>query len=504
MLKNISKKEIRFTGKEDVVVLPVFERRLDLKGPGRKLDVLCRSGISSYLKRTKFKGEAGETALVGFQLPKAPGHVLVVGLGPEKSLTPGRIAAAGGSASKVLKSGKFSTCHALLDGNLELDSGEDLVRAFLKGVALAQYAFSMKTARPSGGTLKKLVVLADDTRRLPRIIKNSRITTDSIAMARDLVNRPANDLTPAGLAGEAKTVCEKYGLHCRVLGRTEMEKLGMGAILGVAGGSREDPALVSIHYNKDLSAKTKCLKVCLVGKGVTFDSGGISLKPWQSMNEMKGDMAGGAVVLQGIAAAARLRSPIEIVGLIPCVENMPDGSAIRPGDIVKTYSGKTIEVISTDAEGRLILADALTYALEWKPDLVIDIATLTGSVVVALGTRIAGAVGNDQKYIERLIAAGNRTGELVWQLPLDDSFKDMVKGEISDLKNFSGRDGGTITAAALLSGFVGDTPWIHIDIAGTFWSQDGKVSYQPKGATGFGVDLILRFLESLADDGKTG
>jgi leucyl aminopeptidase len=284
------------------------------------------------------------------------------------------------------------------------------------------------------------------------------------------------------------------------MGRREIEKLGMGAVIGVSKGSANDPCFIELRYNRGAKDRAGVPRVCLVGKGVTFDSGGISIKPWQNMNEMKGDMAGGAVVMGAMAAASRLRLPVEIVGLIPCVENMPDGTALRPGDVVVTHSGKTIEVISTDAEGRLILADALAYSLRYKPDVILDVATLTGSVSIALGTRIAGAVGNNQRLVDLLVAAGRDAGEPVWQLPLHESFADMIKGDISDYKNFAGRDGSTITAAALLAEFVGDTPWVHIDIAGTSWTQDTTIPYQIKGATGYGVDLSVRFLGLLARD----
>ena len=216
------------------------------------------------------------------------------------------------------------------------------------------------------------------------------------------------------------------------------------------------------------------------------------------MNEMKGDMAGGAVVACSIAAAAKLKLPVEIVGLIPCVENLLDGRSFRPGDIITTYSGKTIEILSTDAEGRVILADALAYAGEFSPDVIIDYATLTGAVVVALGTRIAGIMGNSQSNMDLLLRAGEQSGEPVWQLPLDRRFSEMVKGDISDYKNYSGRDGSSITAAALLGEFVDGTPWVHVDIAGTFWSESGAVPYHTKGATGYGVDLTLRYLERVA------
>jgi leucyl aminopeptidase len=270
----------------------------------------------------------------------------------------------------------------------------------------------------------------------------------------------------------------------------------MGAILSVAKGSREEPKLIVMHYNK---ARKNLPVICFVGKGVTFDSGGISLKPWEHMNEMKGDMAGAAVVIEAVAAAARLEVPFQIVGVVPAVENMPGGSALKPGDVVTTYSGKTIEVLSTDAEGRLILSDAITYVRKhYDPVVTVDYATLTGSVLMALGTRIAGIMGNSQSHIKSLIAAGERAGEPVWQLPLDDYFSKSIEGDITDYKNYSGRNGSTIAAAAFLGKFAGDKPWIHVDIAGTFWNETGS-AYSQKGATGYGLDLTLRFLEKIAN-----
>ncbi len=498
MIRNVTRVPIRFTGDEDVVILPLFQGSRELKGPAKKLDVLCRSGISNYIKTVGFKPRIDETALIAFQLPKAPHHVLLLGLGDKKSMTPGRMANAAGNASKAVKTRGFRSCHILFDVFTELVDCEELSRAFLKGFLLAQYSFSLKSKRSAKTTIGKAVILSDEARKTAEAIKTSRIVVNWTSYVRDLVNRPADDLTPERMGQEAEALSEKHGLKCRIMKRKELEKLKMGAVLSVARGSREEPRFITIHYNEGAASRNGCPKVCLVGKGVTFDSGGLSIKPWQSMNEMKGDMAGGAVVMGVLAAASQFKLPLEIIGLIPCVENMPDGTAFRPGDVITTYSGKTIEIISTDAEGRLILADALAYSREFKPDVVVDLATLTGSVIIALGTRIAGVVGTNQDYVDRLVAAGNAAGERVWQLPLDESFSESIKGDISDFKNFSGRDGSTITAAALLHEFVGKTPWIHVDIAGTFWAQDAKVSYQTKGATGYGVDLTLRFLDLIA------
>ena len=498
MIKNIVNAPVEFSGKEDVVVLPLFQGHRELKGPGKKIDVLCRSGVSAYIRKSRFTPKTAETALVGFDFPKAPHHVLLVGLGERRSLSPERMAAAGGSASKTVKSRGFSSCHLVIDPLLDLDDGEDALRAFLKGFLLAQYTFSLKSTRDDRRGVKRLVILSDDPRKPAGALKTSRVVAEYTCYVRDLVNRPAADLTPRRMAEEAKDLAGDHGIECRLMGRREMEKLGMGAVLSVARGSVNDPRFIELHYNKGAKARERWPKVCLVGKGVTFDSGGISIKPWQNMNEMKGDMAGGAVVMGAMAAASRLRLPVEIVGLIPCVENMPDGTAFRPGDVVVTHSGKTIEVISTDAEGRLILADALAYSLRFKPDVILDVATLTGSVSIALGTRIAGALGNNQRPIDLLLTAGRAAAEPVWQLPLDESFTEMIKGDISDYKNFAGRDGSTITAAALLGEFVGNTPWVHVDIAGTSWTQDTKIPYQIKGATGYGVDLTVRFLGLVA------
>lgn len=487
----------KFTGKEEVVVLPVFESNKRLSGLAKKLDVLCRSAISRALKKGHFTGGAGATLLLLQHVPKAPDHILLLGLGKRQATDAERMARAAGSASKALRSGRFKSCHVVFGDPSGDGSMDEHLPPFLKGFLLAQYRFSLSAKRERDQSIKKLVILAEGSKSVSASIRYARIVVEHTEKVRDLVNTPGDRMTPAKMAEETRSLAKQYGFQCRVMGLRDLKRLEMGAVLGVARGSREEPRFITLHYNK---GKSKLPRICLVGKGVTFDSGGISIKPWMDMNEMKGDMAGGALVISTIAAAAREKLPLEIIGLVPCVENMPDGYAFRPGDVITTYSGKTIEVLSTDAEGRLILSDALTYACEFKPDVVVDFATLTGAVVIALGTRIAGAMGNSQTYIDRLIEAGQSAGEPVWQLPLDDLFSEAVKGDISDFKNYGGRDGSTITAAALLAEFVGNTPWVHVDIAGTFWSK-GKVSYQPKGATGYGVDLTLRFLGAIAREG---
>jgi leucyl aminopeptidase len=270
----------------------------------------------------------------------------------------------------------------------------------------------------------------------------------------------------------------------------------MNGVLAVGSGSRNEPRFLVAEY---ALAKRDWPLVVLIGKGVTFDSGGVSIKPWEKMHEMKSDMAGAASVVATLALAAELEVPLRIVALAPCVENMPDGSAFRPGDVIQLASGKSVEVLSTDAEGRLILADAVAYArTEYEPSVIVDIATLTGGVLIALGTRIAGIMGNSQREIDDMRVAGEQSGEPVWQLPLDDRFVSMIKGDVSDYKNYGGRNGSVITAAALIGTSAGTTRWVHIDIAGTSWNDGNGPSYQTRGGTATGVDLLLRYLEIVA------
>ena len=316
---------------------------------------------------------------------------------------------------------------------------------------------------------------------------------------RDWVNQPANVLTPSVFTDDARSALVKHGLRCRVLTERAIAQEGMNGVLAVGGGSRQAPRFLIAEYGM---ANTRRPLVCLVGKGVMFDSGGISIKPWEHMHEMKSDMAGAASVLAATSLAAQSKLPLRVVALAPCVENMPGGGAFRPGDVITLASGKTVEVLSTDAEGRLILADAVAYAKShYRPDVIVDMATLTGGVLIALGTRIAGIMGNSPRDIDDMRAAGDRSGEPVWPLPLDDRFEAMIKGDVSDYKNYGGRNASPITAGALIGTSAGTTRWVHIDIAGSSWNDGTGPGYQTRGATASGVDLLLRYLEILAARG---
>lgn len=497
MIRNVTIKQARITGKEEVVVLPVVKKTTKLEGDALALDRSCRSLISGYIKEGRFGGASGETMLIGLGYPKSPSHVLLLGLGERTGLNAESSADIGGAAARALSGKKFKSAALLASGVLPDDDLAPFVRAFVKGFALAQYQYSLNKKPPKPSGPGRLTVLAGSARKqLAEAARRGQIAADYNTRTRDMVNMPASMLAPVELARRSREIAKEHGLSCHVIGPAEMKKAKMGAILGVAEGSREEPRLVVMEYNK---ARKNLPMICLIGKGVTFDSGGISLKQWNGMHEMKGDMAGAAVVINAIAAAASLNLPVRVAAVVPAVENMPDGKALKPGDVITTYSGETVEVLTTDAEGRLILADALTYARKnFDAAVTIDIATLTGAVLIALGDRIAGVMGNTQPEIDRLLAAGVKSAEPAWQLPLDDRFYKLVKGDISDYKNYSGRDGSTITAAALLGKFAGDDPWIHVDIAGTFWSSGSGPSYHGKGATGYGLDLLLQFMEDYA------
>jgi len=497
MLKGVSVRPDSIRGSEEVVVVPLTAGTRRLTGAAARLDKSVRGSIGDAVRRGRFDGARGEVFLIPLRQTGRPANLLLLGLGERSSIDGENIADAAGAAARSLGSHKFRSAFLLFPD----DHGDDrtaFAHAFVKGFALALYGYRIAKEPRKPSTLKRLTILASDHRKeIGSAARRALIVAEHTEAVRDFVNAPAAELTPTIFARQARAMCRETGVSCRVLGEKDLEKEKMGAMLAVGRGSVEPSRLIVMHYNK---GKRGVPRVCLVGKGVTFDSGGISIKPWNGMWEMKGDMAGAGVVVSSINAAARLGLPLEIVAIAPCVENMPDGRALKPGDVVTTAEGSTIEVLSTDAEGRLILVDAITYARKhFDPDVLVDYATLTGAVIIALGKRIAGVMGNSQEHMDALVAAGRDAGEPVWQLPMDSRSYEAVKGGISDYKNYAGRDASTITAAALLGSFAGKTPWAHLDIAGTFWNDGSGPRYQSKGATGYGVDLTIRFLEKLAE-----
>lgn len=367
---------------------------------------------------------------------------------------------------------------------------QQAVANFLEGVNLSNYRFTEYKSEPEKESHAISEIIFDaEVRFSPETNSRAQTFAEAVSFARDLVNRPPNDCPPKHLVKIAEAI---KGVRSKIYARRDLEKLGANALLAVARGSSQSPFLIDLHYKPTGKVRRR---VAIVGKGVTFDSGGLSIKPAGSMETMKCDMAGAAVVLAVMQALPLLRPAVEVRGFVPTVENMINGEATRPGDIVKALSGKTIEILNTDAEGRLILADALNVAQRWQPDVIIDLATLTGACMVALGTDYAGLFSSDEKLAKGLLNASEKSGERLWRLPLAPEYRELIKSKSADIKNTGGRYGGAITAALFLQEFVEKKyPWAHIDIAGPAYNEGGAKGLNPHGATGFGVRTILRYL----------
>jgi len=321
-----------------------------------------------------------------------------------------------------------------------------------------------------------------------------RIISEAVALARDMVNEPANVVTPTSMAEIAGQQAKRYDLDIKVIDRDEMRELGMGGLLGVSQGSQQPPKFMVLTYK---GREVNDIDIALIGKGITFDSGGISIKPSEHMGDMKGDMAGGASVIGAISAIAQLKPKINIAAIVPATENMPGGRAMRPGDVISIMNGKSVEIITTDAEGRLILADAVSYAKKMGAGKIVDVATLTGACRIALGDICTGLFGNNQELIDRIVTAGRQAGECMWPMPMNEEYKELNKSDVADIKNSGGRYGGAITAAWFIGEFAEGTPWAHLDIAGTFMTDKEK-GYEVKGATGVPVRTLINLVLSLA------
>ncbi|MFL5872521.1 MAG: leucyl aminopeptidase [Solirubrobacterales bacterium] len=410
--------------------------------------------------------------------------VLVVGLGESDELDAERLRVAAAVAAKEAS--------RLIAGSLawavpEFDDAGAAAEALVAGTILAAYRFDRFKSGSEDNSPRLEALTLVGPAELGDAAKIARIAAEAQNRARDLQNTPANVATPTFLAERAEEIAaDSEALSTETLGQVELEAKGMGGILAVSQGGPEKPKLVVLRYRGGGSGPT----LALVGKGVTFDTGGISLKPGAGMQEMKMDMSGAAAVLEAVAAIAELELPLDLIALVPTTENMPSGTAIKPGDVITQFNGKTVEVNNTDAEGRLILADALAYAVELGAGRIVDLATLTGAVTIALGSTYAAVIANDDDLAGEVIAAAERSGELVWRLPLHPEYKELMKGKVADLSNLaSQRKAGTITAGSFLEEFVGETPWAHVDIAGTAW--DTGREYVGKGANGMGVRLLV-------------
>ena len=473
-----------------------------LTGQMVELDELLGGGVSKVLSSEAFKGKLYTSFLLYTANKIKADYILLTGLGPREELSAESFRIASGEAA-LRASNLGARRYALYLDPISMEFGEHkIVEAVVEGAELALYTYTRYKSQSEKKGVEELILVSgrgDSIPQLKKVVEDAQKVCEGVKLARDLTNAPSSELTPSLFAEEARRVAEKVGLECVVLGLEEIKQLGMNGVLSVSRGSREEPKVVILRYR---GGKADEKPIVLVGKGVTFDSGGISIKPSEKMEDMKYDKAGAAAVIATVYAAASLHIPLNIVAIAPLVENLPSGSAYKPGDVIRHYGGKTSEVISTDAEGRLILADVLAYAVEKeKPQAIIDLATLTGACIVALGSQASGLFGNDQTLIERVKRSAEMSGERVWQLPLWKEYSEQIRSDIADIKNSGGRAAGAITAAAFLSNFVGTTPWVHLDIAGTaYTAEDGTrvKTYTPKGATGVGVRLLTNLLKDWA------
>ena len=431
--------------------------------------------------------------------PGTPARLLVAGLGDASELDAEKLRVLGALAAKEGRRYEAKRIAWEL-GELGEVSTADAASAIAEGMILGSYRFdryrSSDPDEPPGPELERLALATTDAGELAPGLRAARVGAEAANRARELQNLPANVVTPTHLAERAKELAVAFeAVNAEILGREEIGAKGLGGLAAVAAGSEQEPQLICLRYSGRGSGEV----LGLVGKAVTFDSGGISIKPSQGMQEMKMDMSGGAAVLEAVGAIAELGLPLEIAAVIPATENMPSGTATRPGDIITQLNGKTVEVNNTDAEGRLILADALTWCVrEMGAARVIDLATLTGAVLVALGSTYAALISNDDDLADEVEAAATRSGELAWRLPLHPEYKELTKGTVADLTNAaSKRKAGTIYAGAFLEEFVDEKPWVHLDIAGTAW--DVGREYVGKGPTGFGVRLLLALAHGLAE-----
>jgi len=489
---NISAEKIEKTPSE-ILVFPLFDGKIDSNSSLARVDKLLASLISETLKKEKFKGSVGEIKNFHTHYKLKARYVLILGMGEMKKFNLENIRKACGKLYQALHSLKIAKASLALEEIYEdLCSPADAAQAAVEGFILSSYRFTAyKSKKEEAPTLSEinLISLKSDAADLKKGVAVGTTLSNATNYARDLINMPSSDKHPEFLAKEAQKI---PGIKTRVYKLADLKRLGMGGIIGVGKGSNFPPVFIEMIYKpKGRIKKT----IAIIGKGVTFDSGGLSLKPPKSMETMKDDMSAAATIIAVMKTLKDLQPQVEVRGYVPSAENMPDGGAMRPGDVLKMYSGKTVEVLNTDAEGRLILADALAFAAERKPDYMINLATLTGACLVALGDLYSAIMGNNPELIQRLIETSKYSGENMWELPLVEDYKEEIKSTVADIQNIGGPYGGSINGGLFLEEFVGGVPWAHLDIAGPSWANK-PWAYCPKGGTGIMVRTLCKFLKS--------
>ncbi|MCU1266875.1 MAG: Leucyl aminopeptidase [Acidobacteria bacterium] len=479
------------------LAIAIFKDEKADEGFLKELDELTGGVVKSVLDAEELSGKEGETAyfhLLGENGPKAT-RLLLIGVGNREEYRPAQITQMAGTAVRSLRAKGIKSVAIVprADGDTESIASMAVEGAIMGLFDLDKYRTVDKEKRK----IEKLVIAlaGADEAAISRGTERGRVIGEAVNFTRDLANEPGAWLTPTDMAERARDIANKFGLNIDVLDEARMEQEGMGSLLSVSHGSDQPAKLIILKYTPaEATGAVDGELLAFVGKGITFDTGGISLKPGENMELMKYDMTGGATVLGVMQAIAQIKPAISVLGVAACAENMPSGKATKPGDVVRAMTGKTIEVINTDAEGRLILADAIAYAKKLGATRVVDLATLTGAVSIALGDVHAAILGNDQAMVDEVVAAGKEVGEKFWQLPLDAEYSKQIKSDIADIKNVGGRKAGTITAAAFLKEFAEGLAWAHLDIAGTAWADDVK-PHRSKGPTGIAVRTLINLVE---------
>ncbi len=482
----------------DAVIVNLFEGVKKPGGAAGAIDQALAGLISRVIAQGEFQGKAGTSVLLHSQGKLKAERVLVAGLGKREEFGLESVRSVSGEALRLLRRHGCRRIGTILHGTGAGGLGvQEVAQATTEGALLGLYAFDRYKKQENHKAVEELCLLLRDRSEMAGVREfatTGQIIAEAVNRARDLVNEPSNSLTPQDLAAQAKAVAKARKLACQIFEGRQIQRMGMGALWGVAQGSGRPPVLLVLSYR---GRRRKQPDLGLVGKGITFDSGGISIKPSEGMEQMKGDMAGGAAVIAAMEAIARLKPVINVTAVVPACENLPSGSALKPGDVIRAMDGKTIEVVNTDAEGRLILADAICYARQLRCQRLVDAATLTGACVVALGSVRSGAFTNDERWMDQVRAAAEVVGEKIWHMPMDGEYDEQIKSEVADIKNVGGRKAGAVTAAKFLARFVGDTPWVHLDIAGTT-QADKEKGYNPKGATGVPARTLIRLALDLA------
>jgi leucyl aminopeptidase len=482
----------------DALAITVFKDEKASSGVLKDLDRLTGGHISAVIKSEEFKGDVGETALLRLS-PKGKlkaSRLLLVGVGEKKEFKTPDVAVAAGTATRALR--KTNAKSVAFSTRSEANA-IDTAQQAAQGATTSQFELDKyKTKDKNDKSVNKFVVHVEGAKGgdLKTGLSRGKAIGESINFTRDLANEPPNILTPTEMANRAQKMAREVGLKCEILDEAKMQKLGMGSLLSVSLGSEQPAKLIVLRYTPAKNTGKKGDLLALVGKGITFDTGGISIKPAEGMESMKYDMSGGATVIGTMRAIAQLKPSVPVLGVIAAVENMPDGKASRPSDVVTAMNGKTVEILNTDAEGRLILADAVAYAEQQGATRIVDMATLTGAVIIALGDQNTGIMGNDQPFVDQIIALGREAGENFWQLPVSKEYSKQIKSDIADIKNIGPRGkAGTIMGAVFIQEFVDKAKWAHLDIAGTAW-YDSVRPHQAKGPTGVAIRTLLKLVES--------